>query len=265
MIEYYGTLCQSIFKVIKMINIIAHRGANQVAPQNTIPAFLAALDMNVNGFENDVHLTSDGEVVVCHNDTIDATSNGKGKISDYTLDELLKFDFGSSFSEKFKGTKIPKLNEFLDVSRDDRIEIMNIEIKSQKERNSSIVEKVIKQSKDLGVFEKLIISSFDEDVLLAAKEIEKNVKTALLFTPFHKITDQIVADIRPVVKQFKLDALHPMLIMIDEKMMEVAREIGIMVNAWTVNYQDAIEHMKNLSVHSIITDVPDFASEILRK
>ena len=56
-----------------------------------------------------------------------------------------------------------------------------------------------------------------------------------------------------------------MLVMVDEKMMEIANQIGIMVNAWTVNYQDAIEHMKKLAVHSIITDVPDFASEILRK
>ena len=85
MIEYYGTMYLSVFKVIKMINIIAHRGANQVAPQNTIPAFLAALDMNVNGFENDVHLTSDGEVVVCHNDTIDAIGFNMGELSEQYL------------------------------------------------------------------------------------------------------------------------------------------------------------------------------------
>jgi glycerophosphoryl diester phosphodiesterase len=87
--------------------IISHRGANKYAPQNTIPAFQKALEFNVEGFENDVHVTKDGVVVVCHNYTIDETSNGKGKIADYTFEELRKFDFGSYFSEEFAGTKIP--------------------------------------------------------------------------------------------------------------------------------------------------------------
>ena len=99
-----------------MTKILAHRGANKHAPQNTIPAFLKAIELGADGVENDVHLTKDGELVICHNYTIDETSDGKGNISDYTLEELKKFDFGSYFSPDFAGTKIPTLHEFLEIA-----------------------------------------------------------------------------------------------------------------------------------------------------
>ena len=79
-------------------NIISHRGANKYAPQNTLPAFKRALEIGTDGFETDVHLTKDGKVVLCHNYTIDETSNGKGAITDMVLDELKRYDFGSYFS-----------------------------------------------------------------------------------------------------------------------------------------------------------------------
>ena len=74
--------------------MIAHRGANVNAPQNTIPAFLKAIEEGCDGFETDIHLTKDGVPVVCHNFTIDETSNGKGDIGDFTFDELRCYDFG---------------------------------------------------------------------------------------------------------------------------------------------------------------------------
>ena len=113
-----------------MTKILAHRGANKHAPQNTIPAFLKAIELGADGVENDVHLTKDGELVICHNYTIDETSDGKGNISDYTLEELKKFDFGSYFSPDFAGTKIPTLHEFLEIA--DPFSIINVEIKSPK-------------------------------------------------------------------------------------------------------------------------------------
>ena len=93
------------------IHVIAHRGANIYAPQNTMPAFQRALEIGVDGFETDVHLTQDGKLVLCHNYTIDKTSNGKGSISQMTLGKLKTYDFGSYFSPKFADTRIPALKE----------------------------------------------------------------------------------------------------------------------------------------------------------
>ena len=82
--------------------VLAHRGANKVAPQNTIPAFMKALEFNADGIETDVHLCKDGEIVVCHNYTVDETSNGKGFVDELTLAEL---------PESFSRKDIEKLNE----------------------------------------------------------------------------------------------------------------------------------------------------------
>ena len=71
----------------------AHRGASGYAPENTLPAFKMAADMKADGVELDVQLTKDGEIVVCHDETIDRTSNHKGLVMDYTLEELKKMDF----------------------------------------------------------------------------------------------------------------------------------------------------------------------------
>ena len=72
-----------------MINIIAHRGANKQAPQNTIPAFRRAIELKADGFENDVHLTKDGVIVICHNYEIDATSTRTSIINTYAEEALL--------------------------------------------------------------------------------------------------------------------------------------------------------------------------------
>ena len=110
------------------VKIIAHRGANKQAPQNTMPAFIKAIEENADGFETDVHLTRDLVPVICHNYTIDATSDGGGEISSYTLEELKKFDFGSYFSEDFKGVTLPTLEEFLTEAAKSNGEIINLEL-----------------------------------------------------------------------------------------------------------------------------------------
>ena len=164
-----------------MTKILAHRGANKHAPQNTIPAFLKAIELGADGVENDVHLTKDGELVICHNYTIDETSDGKGNISDYTLEELKKFDFGSYFSPDFAGTKIPTLHEFLEIA--DPFSIINVEIKSPKSGEKDIVRKTIACVKAHHLFDRLIISSFDPRLLVEAKEIDPNTRTGFLYSP----------------------------------------------------------------------------------
>jgi anti-anti-sigma factor len=116
-------------------NVISHRGANRVAPQNTIEAFKRSIEIGCDGFETDIHLTKDGIPVVCHNFTIDETSTGKGAIKNMTLEELRQYDFGSYKGPEFKGIKIPTLDEFLEVSKSmgDKMKVMNIEMKRNAE------------------------------------------------------------------------------------------------------------------------------------
>ena len=151
--------------------IIAHRGANKKAPQNTMPAFRQAVEDGADGFETDVHLTRDGKLVICHNYAIDATSDGRGLISDYTFDELRTFDFGSYFSADFCGTQLPTLEDFLSVCESGNIEVINIELKSPKNKNYDIVKKTLAVCRSRGVLDRVIISSFDPRILKTVKDL----------------------------------------------------------------------------------------------
>lgn len=84
----------------------AHRGASSYAPENTMSSFKKAFQLGSNGIELDLQKTKDGKLVIFYDKEIDKKSNGTGKISDYTYNELLELDFGSWFGKEFKNEKI---------------------------------------------------------------------------------------------------------------------------------------------------------------
>ena len=92
--------------------IVAHRGLLLHAPENTLANFRACLELRL-GFEFDVQRTRDGHLVCIHDDTVDRTTNGKGQISELTLEEIQKLDAGSWFDPKFSGEKVPTVEEVL--------------------------------------------------------------------------------------------------------------------------------------------------------
>ena len=159
--------------------IIAHRGANRYAPQNTIPAFEKAVELGADGTETDVHSTKDGYIVICHNDTVDEMSNGTGAIGSYMFEDIRKLDFGSKFSKDFAGVTLPTVEEYLEcMKKSDKLSVMNIEIKPNKSEREDIVRKTIEAVKDYGLFDELLISSFDYKMLVEAKKYEPKCKTA---------------------------------------------------------------------------------------
>jgi len=109
--------------------IIAHRGASAYFPENTLPAFEAAMNMGADMVELDVQLTSDKEVVVFHDEKLSRCTDGGGRVSNWSLAGLKKLDAGSWFDKKFKNTRIPTLAEALDLCKN-KIAV-NIEIKSE--------------------------------------------------------------------------------------------------------------------------------------
>ncbi|MBQ4120111.1 MAG: hypothetical protein IJD45_06955 [Clostridia bacterium] len=114
-------------KRMKYPRICAHRGFSTVAPENSMPAFGAAVAMGAEEIEFDLWPTKDGEIVSCHDDTLDRVSNGTGKIYEHTLAELKSLDFGVKFGERFKNLRIPTFEEILEKFSG-RV-IMNIHIK----------------------------------------------------------------------------------------------------------------------------------------
>ncbi len=123
--------------------VCAHRGFNTVSPENTMPAYGAAVAMDADEIEFDLWPTKDGEIVSCHDPNLDRVSNGTGNVFDHTYDELLKYDFGIKFTERFEGLKIVKFEEIL--QKFGGRTILNIHIKPFFDRPypRDIMEKII--------------------------------------------------------------------------------------------------------------------------
>ena len=102
----------------KKVRLGAHRGFSGVAPENTIPAYAAAVEFGVDAIEFDIQCTKDGVLVCSHDPIVDKLTDGKGRISDLTYSQLLELDYGKKFSSEFSGLKITTVDEFLSAFGD---------------------------------------------------------------------------------------------------------------------------------------------------
>lgn len=244
-----------------MTEIIAHRGANRYAPQNTIPAFRKAVEPGCDGFENDVHLTKDGQIVICHNYTVEATSNGEGTITEMTFDELRALDFGSYFCTDFKGTKIPLLSEFFELCAG--LDIINVEIKTP-QKPCDIVPKTIDLARRYGLQDTLIISSFSPDVLRECKQYAPDIKTGMLYSEGECGDEMLRTDPVGFCKSIGCSAVHPHYALVDKKYIDDFHAAGMMVNPWTVDNPQDIVNLRDWGCDSVITNVPDIAASFLK-
>lgn len=122
--------------------VIAHRGASGLAPENTMVAFSKAKSLGAKWVEFDVLMARCGEVVVIHDDTLDRTTNGSGRVEDFSYQELKKLDAGSWFHPDFSQEKIPTLREVIDFLNQNQINA-NIELKTQLGKEEKLVKNVL--------------------------------------------------------------------------------------------------------------------------
>ena len=218
---------------MSITKVQAHRGFSAIAPENTLPAFKKAVEAGADGIECDIHLTRDGRFVVCHDGKIDRTSDGSGEISQMTLEELRKHDFGVRFSEAFKGTVIPTLEEMLETVKP--LEVINIEVK--RFDHPMGLDAALDLFYDIlvkcGVLKQVIVSSFDKQVLKRLKQLHGDVYTCLLYSHMA----------RPAACAQKIgcDAIHPAYEFLSKATINSAHRRGMKVNCWTPNDEDEIE------------------------
>lgn len=118
----------------KSVQTVGHRGLIRHAPENTMAAFSACLDLRI-GFEVDVRRTKDGHLVCIHDDTVNRTTNGKGNVADFTLAELRELDAGGWFDPAFRGEKVPTIEEIfaLLARRREIVVLVAMDFKSEDE------------------------------------------------------------------------------------------------------------------------------------
>lgn len=235
----------------------AHRGFSAIAPENTLPAFRKAVEIGADGIECDIHLTRDGKYVVCHDGSIDRTSNGSGEISEMTFEELRKFDFGVKFSPEFKGTTIPTLEEMLEVVKP--MEVINIEIKHFQHPMgldaalNLLYDTLVK----MDVLDRVIVSSFNKLSLKRLKQLHEDVYTCLLYSHMSRSA--------ACAQKLGCDAIHPAFEFLSKATINSAHKRGMKVNCWTPNGEDEIEYMIKQGCDGIITNYPDRALKIIRE
>ena len=226
--------------------IIAHRGASADAPENTLAAFQLALDQGADGIELDVMLSKDRELVVIHDDMVDRTTDGSGRVQDLTLAELQALDAGN-------GEKIPTLDEVL--TRFGGKFLINIELKNYSTIFDSLPLDVAALILDHDVADSILISSFNP----------------FNFSRFHKLLPDIPVGMLTFPGKarffayglFRYDALNPYFKDVDGALVQRMHAKEKEINVWTVDEAADIRHLAKIGVDSIITNRPQRAMTVL--
>jgi glycerophosphoryl diester phosphodiesterase len=144
---------------------LSHRGHSIAFPENTMAAFRAAVEAGVDAIESDVHLTADGQLVMLHDATLDRTTNGTGPVAERTLAEVLELDAWGPFGDRFRGERVPTLDQLLDLAADAGIFCI-IEVKGADHVQSlAIAHATADRLAARGELERHLVSSFDHVTL----------------------------------------------------------------------------------------------------
>lgn len=229
--------------------MIAHRGASGNAPENTLAAFQLAIEEGSDGIELDVHLSKDGEIVVIHDETLDRTTNGTGRVVEKDLDELKTYDAGSWFGAKFSEERIPLLQEVIDIVPDDIF--INVEIKNFPTKYEGVEQKLVDLLKQSNRLSTTVISSFDHESLQKIKKIAPEIKIGLLYSlnfvdtlEYLKLFDGDVYSLHPSYKCIYNQDLQPLL------------DAGLQIYPYTVNGEKHAEYLHGKGVDGLITNYP---------
>ena len=232
------------------IQIVAHRGYSYVYPENTIASFEGALDIGVDYIETDVQMTKDGQIVIFHDEKLKRTAKRKGKISDYTYEELQEMDVGKWFSADFAGTKIPTLQETLTCIKDSDVKLC-IELKDIGDVEG-FEESVLQIVQDYGMTDRCVFASFCYPYLEHIKELDSSVQT-LYFTTSTKIT---------VTEEFPAEYYGMNIGSMSAGQVDAVHDSGAKVFAWTADSPITIANAQALGVDGIITNRPGLAKVI---
>lgn len=236
--------------------IYGHRGASGYAPENTLEAFRLAMEMGADGFELDVHMSRDGELVVIHDESVDRTTNGTGFVKDLTLAQLKALDACNGM-DAYRGAKIPTLAEVYDLIRNTH-HIVNVEIKTDECFYPQIEEKCLALAKKKGVEERIIYSSFNHYTLMRMRQLKPDVKLGMLF-------GDIMVKPWEYAKQLSVDYLHPMKMNIYVPgFAEGTYDVGYGINMWTINDPETMAQCLKQNA-GIITNYPDVAVALKNK
>jgi len=157
--------------------VCANRGNSSCAPENTLAAFKSALELKVDAVELDVHLSSDGEIVVIHDENTKRTTGRDSLIAEMTLKQIRQLDAGGWFDPKYKGEKIPTLKEVIQLVRGKAA--LFIEVKGKKSTRNIFTKNLNFLLNKFNLLDKVVVFSFQKDFVQKLKQVCPQVATTL--------------------------------------------------------------------------------------
>ena len=237
-----------------MIQNYAHRGFCGRYPENTMLAFQKAIEEGVDGIENDIQLTRDGEIVIIHDETVDRTTDGRGRVKDLTLAQIKELDAGGKFDSAFAGQRVPTLREYLELVKDRPI-LTNIEMKTGVFEYREMEQKLADIIREYKVEDRVLITSFNHFTIMRMKKLAPHLKYGFL-------TGDWRLDAGEYTQKHGVSCYHPDHHSLTWETVEDLKSHGIEVNPYTVNDPDDIRDMMAKGVHGIITNRPDLVNQI---
>ena len=239
--------------------IFGHRGASQVAPENTITAFELALKHGAEAIELDARLSADGIPMVIHDRTVDRTTNGFGKVDQISTHELRKLDAGAKFPSKYSHEKIPLLEEVFITFKNRAL--INVELKNNHNLSDILPEIVIELTNKLNMLDQTLFSSNFPASLKRIKQLDSHAHVALICSQGilgYLLRSKLFSSVSP-------DYIHPNFNDISMPFIERQHRMNRKVNIWTANQKRLLIRLINLGVDGIITDNPKLAYKLKRE
>jgi glycerophosphoryl diester phosphodiesterase len=265
--------------------IIAHRGARSLAPENTLAAARKALELGADMWELDVAITSDNELVVVHDDTLERTCDVKDlfpgkfpwRVWEFTLAEIKTLDCGSWFNqtdpfdqiqagavsrdetESYMGEPMPTFRQALAFTHDNNWRV-NVELKEQpnEQLGRMLVEKTVNLIDELGMDERgqVVVSSFNHEYLKTVHSLNPDI-------PIQALTDKKIDNLSEYLAELGTDTCNPKVNVWSPEELGDLGQSGIQFNVWTVNDEAVMRQLIAVNVHGIFTDFPQLLERVL--
>jgi len=234
------------------IFITAHRGSSGVAPENTMSAYLLAIEQGADYAELDVQETADDVLVLYHDKTYERTSGIEANVWDLPYDSIAGFEAGAWKSEAYRGEPIPLFADIID-SVNGRM-YLNVEIKMNGHQDG-LTEHVMQVLEDKKFIDQCIITSFNFAAVDLVRELYPSYKVGYLFSKMPPDIDVFTADV---------DLLSIKNELVTAEFVEKAHKAGKEVHIWgKVDDPEEMIRLRDLKIDNVITNYPDRWREFL--
>ncbi len=239
-----------------------HRGAAALAPENTLPSFALAAAFGVEYLELDVHASSDGVIVVHHDDLVDRTTDGSGPVRQMAWRDLESLDAGhrftvdgKSFPYRGQGVRVPTLEAVLRAHPEGRF---NIEIK---QGDPPIVDEVVAILRRAGVVERTLLAAEHASIMTAIRdavgdEIVTGSSTEDVLAFFTRLEEGTLDSYHPPGVALQIPTDFGDRVLVSPESIAGAHAVGLEIHVWTINQPEEIARLLRLGVDGVMSDAP---------